>query len=395
MFAIKDLSTQDLELIREHMIRRELERNEILFSGGTDGQSMYFVETGSLKTVFRPATDGGDDTVMSVIKPGGFCGEEVILREGALYESTAVALETTVILELPRANMQKIMASSMTTATKLLLGISRNLREAISVPQQYGKIVAFISPKDGSGRTTIATHLARHLVKSGKKVIFIDCDFQLGDAHVHLRVPGQPNLARLIQMEERLSFERIQKYFQSPAGLSFLAAPHQPQEAELVNRSSLNQIIQECMRNCDFLVLDIQSHIDEQSILLWDIADLLVLVTRGDLAMLTRTTRLMSAINRLNYPKEKLLCVLNSFTLSQQDYLEQYQKVIPNKWFTVAENETLFANALTEGLPIWQEDAETPASKDLQAFSRSFLGEQPAPKGRGGIFSRIKALFSN
>ncbi len=45
-----------------------------------------------------------------------------------------------------------------------------------------GKIILFVSPKGGSGRTTLSSHMAAFGASQGKKVVFIDADDDKGDA---------------------------------------------------------------------------------------------------------------------------------------------------------------------------------------------------------------------
>lgn len=395
MLAIKDLSTGDLELILRFMTRRDVERGGILFTAGDKAVAMFFVESGSLKLVSRKAKDGHDDVLLGVVKPGAFCGETALLGEESFYEDTAVAMEQTVVLELTKEAMQKVMLASMTAGTKLLLGISRNIREAISMPmaQETGKILTFISPKDGMGRTTVAAHLAWFLAKAGKRVIFIDGDLQLGDACVHLGLNTQPHMARLIQNEERLVFDTIKKYFQNSRNVSMLAGPAQPQEAEFVSRSNLNQIIQECSRNCDFLILDVPSHIDDISILMWDVADLMVFVTEGNISAMSRLKRLLATLQRLNYPQEKFFCLLNKYLPDQAEYLVNYRKLMPYRWQSIASAGRQFHEAELRGVPVFDIDPSCEAGKDLQAFCEQVLGK-PQTNEKGGIFSRIKSMFA-
>lgn len=395
MLAIKDLTTADLDIIIRNMTRKDVERGGIVYDAGQKATSMFFVETGSLKIVNRKAKDGHDDVLLGVVKPGGFCGETALLGEESFYEDTVVAMEQSVVLELSKEAMQKVMLASMTTGTKLLLGVSRNIREAIAMPmaQEAAKIIAFISPKDGRGRTTLAAHLAWYIAKAGKRVIYIDGDLQLGDACVHLGLNTQPHMARMIQTEERLVFETIRKYMQASRNVNLLASPSQPQEAEFVSRSNLNQIIQECSRNCDYLILDVPSHIDDISILMWDLADLMVFVTEGNISAVSRLKRLLATLQRLNYPVDKFLCILNKFNSEQADYLNNYRKLMPYKWATVAEAFKLFHEAEIRGVPIWDIDPNCEAVKDIQAFCSQILGRPPVTE-KGGIFSRIKSMFA-
>jgi len=396
MLAIKDLSQADRELIQKQMQRKELDRNEVLYKEANASLCMYFVESGALKLVARKAKDGRDDVILGAVKPGGFCGEVALLREESLYEDTAVAMEPTVVLELNKEGLQKIMLESMTTGTKLLLGISRSIREAIAIPQaqEMAHIIALVSPKDGNGRTTVATHLARYLAAAGKKVILIDGDLQLGDANVHLGLLGQPHLARLVQLEERIVFDSIKRYFQSSNGVFMLASPAQPQEAEFVSRSNLNQVVLECARNCDYLILDVPSHIDDLSILLWDLSDLMLFVTRADIASLTRLKRLVMAVSRLDYPPEKFMGVVNEYTTAQAEYLDNLKSIIPCKWHTIARADEAFAEAQLKGNAVWQIDPASPGSKNMQELCRQILGQAPQTQEKGGVFTRIKSWFA-
>ncbi len=396
MLAIKDLSQSDRDLILKQMMRKELDRNEVLYKEGFACCGMYFVESGALKLVSRKAKDGRDDVILGAVKPGGFCGEVALLREESLYEDTAVAMEPTVVLELNKEGLQRIMLDSMTTGTKLLLGISRSIREAIAIPQaqELAHIIAMVSPKDGSGRTTVATHLARYLAAAGKKVILIDCDLQLGGANVHLGLMSQPHLARLVQIEERIVFDSIKRYFQSSNGVFVLASPAQPQEAEFVSRSNLNQVALECARNCDYLILDVPSHIDDLSILLWDLSDLMLFVTKADIASLTRLKRLVTAISRLDYPPEKFFGVVNYYNDSQAEYLESLKGILPGRWHTIARSDDAFFQALLRGAPVWQVDPACPASKNLQDLCKQILGKAPQTQEKGGVFTRIKSWFA-
>ena len=394
MFAIKDLDSKDLEIIRANVSRREVDKAEVVYQEGTRGEAMFFVESGSCKSVHRHAHDGSADQIQAIIKPGGFCGEETVLGEGIFYPTTLVALEASVLLELKRESMSRIMASSITTATKLLLGISKNYREALAMPQKAATILAFASSKDGVGQTILASSTARLLARRNKRVLVVDADLQLGDLCLHFGAPPQPSLARLVQMEEKLVYERIEKFFIQKDGISILACPEFPQEAELISRSALNQIVQECARQFDYLVLDLGSHLDDNTLLLWDMADLLFFAVRGRLSDLTRFKRLMNAVSRLNYPREKFHGILNLFDPEEhRDSLTQFQKILPCDWFTIGRDDIGVERAILHGRAVQAESTDSPFWKDLAKMVAHIVGEHEQPTERGGIFSRLKTFF--
>ena len=396
MFAIKNLSTSDLEIIRKHLVEISTDKNEVIFEAGKTGDSMYFVETGSLKIVNRKSKDGVDDQIIGVIKPGGFFGEEVILSEGGFYSHTVVALEPSLLYQLNAASFQKIMIESTLAGTKLVLGISKSYREAISLTEQMGKIISFVSSKDGIGKTTVCMNLAEMMSRNNKKVLVIDCDFQLGNSHMHVGSPANPNIVRLIQMEERLTYDRISKFLIKNGGYHLLAAPELPQDSELITRSHMNQIIQECGKNYDFIFLDVGSHIDEISVLLWDLSDQIIIVESPNLQELTRFKRLMAVINRLNYPKEKLLGVLNKFSPGSEVYLEQFKAILPVPWMKISHDQKNVEEAVYNGKSVKETAGTSPVVKEIAEIYNRLTAEKTAEiKEKTGVFSWLKDFFSN
>lgn len=395
MFAIKNLSGADLELIKAHLKERTLDRNDVLYESGFEGSSMYFVEMGSLKVVNRKSTDGLDEQVLGAIKPGGFCGEEVILNEGGIYNSTVVAFENSMVYELSQEALQKIMVASTVAGSKLILGISKSYREAISLSEKIGKMIAFVSPKDGSGKTTICMNLAESFARRKKKVLVVDCDFQLGNTHMHIGRPANPNLSRLIQMEERLTFDRIQKFMIQADGFQLLAAPELPQDAELITRSHMNQILLECAKNYDYIFLDVGSHIDDFSLMLWDIADMMILIGTPCLTDLTRFKRLMSAIKRLNYPLSKFVGLVNNYAPDERDYLDQFKEILAADWLTVGKDGVNVSKALFNGCSVISQATDSPVVMDFDKITEKILtGRIIDPKEKAGIFSWLKDFYA-
>ncbi|MGM0601099.1 MAG: AAA family ATPase [Candidatus Rifleibacteriota bacterium] len=394
MFAIKNLSNTDLEILNKELKTKTVNKGDTIIEAGLTGQSMFFLESGTLKYIKRKTVEGKEDEILGIIKPGNFCGEESILSEKVPYRYTVIAQEKSVVHELTKASMQHIMANSMVTGTKILLGISKDYREALNMSTQQARIISFISPKDGSGRTTIAVNLAEMLVKRGKKVIIIDADLQLGDASLFLGSPPNPNITRLVQLEDKLIFERIERFFIQKNSVKLLAGSNLPQEADLVSRAQLSQIIQECSNNCDYLIIDSCCHIDDITLLSWDIADMLFLVTNPDLSSAMRLKRLMRALGRLNYPKEKMHGILNKFKQNDTEFFNVCQNAMPGDWFTVALDLESTEKAINDDNFMSEAAPNGKIVKDLEHIVMHITGEEKDKMQKGGIFSWLGKIFT-
>jgi Flp pilus assembly CpaE family ATPase len=394
MFAIKNLSNTDLEILNNELKTKTVFKGDTIIEAGVTGQSMFFLESGTLKYIKRKTVDGKQDEILGVIKPGNFCGEESILSEKVPYRYTVIAQEKSVVHELTKESMQHIMSTSMVTGTKILLGISKDYREALNISAQQARIISFVSPKDGSGRTTIAVNMAEMLARRGKKVIIIDADLQLGDASIILNSPPKPNITRLVQLEDKLIFERIERFFIQKNTLKLLAGSHLPQEADLISRGQLSQIIQECAKNCDYLIIDSACHIDEMTLLTWDVADMLFLVSTPDLSNAMRLKRLMGALGRLNYSKEKMHGILNKFKQTDTEFLNICEKTVSGDWFTVALDSDSTEKATNDEQFLSDAAPNGKIVKDLEHIIMHITGEEKDKMKKGGIFSWLGKIFS-
>ncbi|HNV72778.1 MAG TPA: cyclic nucleotide-binding domain-containing protein, partial [Candidatus Ozemobacteraceae bacterium] len=374
MFTIKGMSNADRELLRKYLVSREVPKNAVLFQSDRPAESMFFLENGAVKLVERKAADGRDDTVVGIIKPGQFCGEEALLAEDARHQVTAVTIEHCLVFEFSRRALQELMAANVTLGTKILLGISRNYRDASFAPQQYGRILVCYSAKDGEGKTSLAVNLAARLARGGRKTVVLDADLQMGNAHVLLGLNSAPNLSRLVQLEERLNFDRIKLYLQRGHGVDLLAAPDVPQEAELVTRSNLNQILSELTKNYDEVIVDCQSHIDENTLLLWDNADKLLITVRPDLAGLTRLSRLMRVFSRLDYPKHKFLFVAMKTEPALAEVLPELRRIAGDPLVEMPRLDDTFQKSLSAGRPWSQEPAPEPLEASMNQLMALLQG---------------------
>ncbi len=64
------------------------------------------------------------------------------------------------------------------------------------------KTIAITSGKGGVGKTSVSIKLSKLLAKQGKKVLLIDCDYNLSNTHLKLGLPVASNFYALISAEK-------------------------------------------------------------------------------------------------------------------------------------------------------------------------------------------------
>jgi CRP-like cAMP-binding protein len=114
-----------LRTIARSMRQRRFRRNEVIFHQGDVGDSLQVVSSGALKIVLPSAA--GDEAIIATLQPGDFFGELALL-DGAPRSATAVAVEPTETLALPRDAFLALLDSDPLLTHGLLAGIAAELR---------------------------------------------------------------------------------------------------------------------------------------------------------------------------------------------------------------------------------------------------------------------------
>ena len=87
-------------------IPKTLKKNELLFSEGDEGNSLYILVTGSIR-IFKSAPNGRD-TIIKIVQPGELFAE-VILFEKETYPANAAALKTGTVYILPKRQFHALL----------------------------------------------------------------------------------------------------------------------------------------------------------------------------------------------------------------------------------------------------------------------------------------------
>ena len=196
----------------------------------------------------------------------------------------------------------------------LLARFSRAQAPVIKRPTN-GKVIAFYGAKGGVGTTTLAINSAIALHRELKHcVALIDANLQFGDHRVFLDLG--PNQRSIIDAVEATSFdaEILRKVMiRHESGVDLLLAPPAPESADLVSveQHHLLRIIELMRTMYDYVVVDMDDHLDEHMLDVIGAADRLVVVMTADLSCLKNVRLVLATMSQLAVPDERLMLVLN------------------------------------------------------------------------------------
>jgi len=123
LFKVVDETT--LALVTASLRTRRFRRNEVIFHAGDPGDSLFIVESGSVKIVL--ASPEGEEAIIATLHRGDFFGELAVL-DGAERSATAVAFEPTELYALSRAPFLELVNSQPGLRAALLTSLAAELR---------------------------------------------------------------------------------------------------------------------------------------------------------------------------------------------------------------------------------------------------------------------------
>lgn len=159
-----------------------------------------------------------------------------------------------------------------------------------------GTIVLLTGGKGGVGKTTLAANAALALAREGKRVLLVDLDLGLADAHVLLRL-GAP---RTIEDALRGTCSLAECVVRHPSGLDVLTASSgSPEMAhlDLDRRGRLADGLRELARGYDMVVADGAAGIGPDVLAFCGLADHVLVVTTPDPAAITDAYGLIKALH--------------------------------------------------------------------------------------------------
>ena len=106
-----------------------VEKDQVIFREGDPGEAVYLVESGSIG-IFK--TVEGEEIQLATMKEGELFGEMAII-DGSDRMAHAVALEDSVIVTLPRAGLEAMLAKQEPLVKTLIQILADNLRNVHEV----------------------------------------------------------------------------------------------------------------------------------------------------------------------------------------------------------------------------------------------------------------------
>lgn len=123
-----------------------------------------------------------------------------------------------------------------------------------------GELLAVLSGKGGTGKTSVCAGLAVALAEQGLRVLCVDCDVGLRNLDISLGIPDSSALSFLDVMQGHYPMEQAAKHPMYPT-LSFLTAPMNC-PVEKIDPDQFADFLHSARMKFDFIFLDAAAGVD-------------------------------------------------------------------------------------------------------------------------------------
>ena len=147
-----------------------------------------------------------------------------------------------------------------------------------------GRVITVMSPKGGSGKTTVATNLAVGLSSAAPgQVAIVDLDLQFGDVATALQLMPEHSIAdaaRAVSTLDTMSLKVLLTHH--PLDFYALCAPDSPAEGERVTAAQTSSILTLLQREFRYVIIDTVAGLGEHTLAALEAATDVVLICSMD-----------------------------------------------------------------------------------------------------------------
>jgi pilus assembly protein CpaE len=230
---------------------------------------------------------------------------------------------------------------------------------AAAVPTAGGPATMYTiaSATGGCGKTFYATNLAYFLTRfTQRRVCIVDLDLQFGEVSTALRLRPKYTIFDALQREDTDEADlraHIEEYcVQHETGISVLAAPREPSEADRISPPDVTRILEAVRNAFDYVIVDTPPQLAETVLAAFDLSDMLYVMCTLDLPSVRNMSVFLGTLERLKVPTDNVRLVLNKAESDVGIDIEQVTKLFPQGFESVLPYAKEVSRSINLGMPV-------------------------------------------
>jgi pilus assembly protein CpaE len=278
-----------------------------------------------------------------------------VVRTGAIDILAAPVRQGTLVEALERAIDRHHLLSPLSAT-------------ALNGPAPDGATFTVASATGGCGKTFYATNLAYFLAHhTRRRVCIADFDLQFGEVSTALRLrPKYTSFDLVEQLDDEALDDHIEEYLvPHGTGVSVLAAPKDPTEADRFSPNDVTRILDALRRRFDYVVVDTPAQLSEVVLAAFDRSDVLFTLATLDLPSVRNMGVFLTTLQRLKIPSDNVRLILNKEESNVGIEVDQVAKLFPQGFSSVLPYSREVSRSINLGMPVMAASPGTDVSRRL------------------------------
>ena len=250
------------------------------------------------------------------------------------------------------------------------------------------RVITVISPKGGSGKTTVATNLALGLTAANAGgVALVDLDLQFGDVATAMRLMPEHSIADAARSGEYLDAMGLKLLLTPhPSGMFALCAPETPAEGEEVTADAATRAVTLLSEEFPFVVVDTSAGVTEHTLAAVEASTDLILLCTFDVPSVRSLRKVVQALDQLGMIHQRRHFLLNRADSRVGLVTEDVEATVGMTVDVAVPSSRAVPLSMNQGSPLLESDPRSAVAKQLAELTRRFV-DQPAQQS-GRMFRR-------
>lgn len=258
-------------------------------------------------------------------------------------------------------------------------------------PGPSGRIITVLSPKGGSGKTTVATNLAVGLAGfAPEQVAIVDLDLQFGDVGNALRLLPEQTMADAAG-QRGLDGLTVKTYLTPhPTGVFALCAPDAPADGDEIAAEDAARIVSLLGEEFPYVVVDTASGVSPATLAAIEVSTDIILMCAMDVPSVRNLRKLVEALDALGMTTQRRHFVLNRADSRVGLAVEDVEATVGMSLNVSLPSSRAVPLSLNQGTPVVESDPRSPIARQLAGLAGLFVDQSATRKGSSGFRFRRK-----
>lgn len=229
------------------------------------------------------------------------------------------------------------------------------------------RIITILSPKGGSGKTSVGTNLAIGLAaRNPRQVVLVDLDLQFGDVANVLRLSPTNTIGDVARKWPVDSANLKLGLTSHTSGLYTLCAPLNPAEADDIVASHVTGILGALHQSFKYVVVDTDPGLSERVLSALDISTDMILVCATEVPSIRGLQKALQALDVVGITEPRRHFLINRADAKVGIELPDIERSIGHKVDVEVPSSIDMVRATNDGIPVMESQSNPTLVKAFQ-----------------------------